>query len=610
VRFKALLLSLVLVVGGAVVAPVAVAASTAYTWIGGTGTPQGDNSSWTDPNNWSPTGVPGNGDSVSIAAPTKDDCFAHVDDMPAVQLADFALADREINGSLCQASISGSSLSVSGTFTWHGGQIETPTTLLTGSSGLISPTVDATSELDSSLTVNGTLALSGNIGGAVDRSVLMAAGVALTVAHGATMTTHNTNHFESLSCCVNPSKVIDDGTIIDADNLSFDYVELDQHGTLNVEGANAQTVSWAAPTTSTDGAHYTGGGTYRVSGASILDTITGRQHIDRGFHFVLGGGTEPFSNPAVPADGNETIGGRFTLTGGGNFDWLGGHIFGAATVATSGGVSIGGNAEPKYLSSDLHQHPSTLRITVPTTITGGTTKSPSYVNIDDGSTMTTAGRTTVNAAVRFYHGQVVNTGNMTIHATTKSPVYAEAAGFHNAGTLTLAAGAFLVDNDFVQTAGTTTIARGTRLRIVGSSSTVRIKAGTLSGSGTVEGPVALIGGTISPGGVSIGALTISGTYSQMKSATAVFDLATHSGDTLSVHGAVTIRGTIAVRNAYRPRAGQARTLLTSASSLRSMPSCQRSAGTATTGRSAHHWYARVSGRRLVTRWVVGRRTSC
>ena len=248
-------------------------------------------------------------------------------------------------------------------------------------------------------------------------------------------------------------------------------------------------LSWAAPTTSTSGAHYTGGGTYRVSGGSIVDAITGTQHIDKGFRFVLGGGAAPYSDPAVAADGNETIGGKFTLSGAGSFQWVGGHIYGDATVSTTGGASIGGNAEPKYLSATPKNGRSSLRVTVPLAVAGGTHAAPSYVEMEDGMTITLAGHTKIGPDVRFYHGRVVNTGNLTINATDGHPVYAEAAGFSNKGTLTIAAGAFLVDDDYVQSGGDTVVGHGTQLREGGSSSVVRIGGGMLSGSGTVTGSV-------------------------------------------------------------------------------------------------------------------------
>src|SRR5262249_8480067 len=51
---------------------------TSYRWIGAADNSGGDNHSWTDPNNWLPKGVPGNGDSVFISQPGGGYCSAYV----------------------------------------------------------------------------------------------------------------------------------------------------------------------------------------------------------------------------------------------------------------------------------------------------------------------------------------------------------------------------------------------------------------------------------------------------------------------------------------------------------------------------------------------------
>src|SRR3954452_10189957 len=72
--------TVVLVLGLMYAVPVAAHASgTTYTWVGNTQLAGADNHSWTDGRNWSPEGVPGDGDSVVIEQPSNSDCFAHVD---------------------------------------------------------------------------------------------------------------------------------------------------------------------------------------------------------------------------------------------------------------------------------------------------------------------------------------------------------------------------------------------------------------------------------------------------------------------------------------------------------------------------------------------------
>ena len=236
----------------------------------------------------------------------------------------------------------------------------------------------------------GTLDLTGNVGGSDDRSVVMDAGVTITVAHGASMHTNNTNHVETLSCCNNPSKVVNNGTIDDPDNLSFDYVELDQNAILDAHGANAVVTSWAAPTTAASGAHYTGGGTYRVSGASIEDKLAGTQTFGRGFRFILGGGRRPF-DPGGQADGNETLGGTFTLAGADRSS-------GSAATSTATrpcrqrAESRSPAAGPKYVSPDPQNNAARCEDRTIPVGRPGARSNKSYLNVDGGSTLTLGAR--------------------------------------------------------------------------------------------------------------------------------------------------------------------------------------------------------------------------
>src|SRR3954447_1533732 len=117
----------------------AFATGASYTWIGGAFSSGGDNHSWTDPKNWSPSGVPGQGDSASIDSPAASHCTAHVDAVPTVTLANLSISQ---NPDPCGVSINGAgstALAVTGTFTWNGGAINgVPITLDAGSSGTIS----------------------------------------------------------------------------------------------------------------------------------------------------------------------------------------------------------------------------------------------------------------------------------------------------------------------------------------------------------------------------------------------------------------------------------------------------------------------------------------
>ena len=119
----------------------------------------------------------------------------------------------------------------------------------------------------------------------------------------------------------------------------------------------------------------------------------------------------------------------------------------------------------------------------------------------------------------------------------------------NAGTLVIASGASLVnDNSFgigtyTQSAGSTVVDG-----LFSSSTAIQIDGGTLSGSGTIQGDVAM-GGTLNPGD-SPGKLNIQGNYTQLSGGTFFAELAGLAPgtqyDQLAVTGAVALDGTLRV----------------------------------------------------------------
>ena len=223
-------LSAVAVAASFAVAVPARAGGTSYLWIGSSN-PAGDNHSWTDHNNWSPQGVPGAGDSVSIDSPSPSIASAHVDNIPTVTLASLSVSE---NPTRLTVSISGGNLTVSDTFTWNGGTISTPITLGASASGTVSGSNQRLSVLDAHMTVNGTLTLSGLIQGTGDGELKINAQKVLDIASGATVTSSGTNTITFSACCVNPAKVVNEGTIaVDGGDLEIAAVELDQNGTVS-----------------------------------------------------------------------------------------------------------------------------------------------------------------------------------------------------------------------------------------------------------------------------------------------------------------------------------------------------------------------------------------
>ncbi len=106
------------------------------TWVGSSIDHNADNHSWTDPRNWSPEGVPGDGDAVNIVSPKTVPCDVHVDTVPqGVDLANLLLSTSTTTG--CSASLKGGSITVLSTMEWTGGTLDTPVVMSPGSELLI-----------------------------------------------------------------------------------------------------------------------------------------------------------------------------------------------------------------------------------------------------------------------------------------------------------------------------------------------------------------------------------------------------------------------------------------------------------------------------------------
>ncbi|WP_232675957.1 hypothetical protein [Nocardioides sp. R-C-SC26] len=107
-------------------------AATAYTWSGAS------SSTWSDARNWTPSGIPADGDSVTVG-PVPSGAHQTVDGVPTVRLASLTMIGNPARAS----SLSGTGQVTTGELRWTGGDINldlvvAPTTSSTPS--LISPT--------------------------------------------------------------------------------------------------------------------------------------------------------------------------------------------------------------------------------------------------------------------------------------------------------------------------------------------------------------------------------------------------------------------------------------------------------------------------------------
>ena len=133
-----------------------------------------------------------------------------------------------------------------------------------------------------------------------------------------------TNDITYLACCVNPAHVLNEGTVqLLHGTLNITAVQFDQHGTLKI-GGGAQLVTTEAPVTASNGAKYSGSGSWNIGNRSVA-RFTGTQNVESPFRLYLGG------TAAAPGG---RLGGTFTLAGnGGRLDWAAGRIEGNMTVA-------------------------------------------------------------------------------------------------------------------------------------------------------------------------------------------------------------------------------------------------------------------------------------
>ena len=389
-RAAALLPVLAVLATSLVAAPAGAVTGTTYTWVGSTVDPNADHHSWTDARNWSPQGVPGNGDSVIVQQPSPGQCTAHVDNVPTVTLTDFTLRE---DPALCGSSVHGGAITVTGTFTWNGGNLDSPTTLAAGSTGTVSGANNRLDSLTQQLEVGGSLTLTGLTGTGNGGNLRITAPQVLHVQPGGTLRSQGDNAVTNTSCCVNPARIVNDGTLeVDTGTLSVHAVAVDQKAVL-IAMNSGRLLSTGAPVTATDGAGYTGSGSWAIENVSHA-RFDGTQTFGPDFHLELGG---------LDVDAGSTFAGTTTLAGSGTFDWTGGTLEANLTVGPSFHVNVSGahtgNGRRVLAGTD-----TTVSPVVPVTITnhgaldlgdGAAVDSASGAHVVSDGTVTVAAGTTL-----------------------------------------------------------------------------------------------------------------------------------------------------------------------------------------------------------------------
>lgn len=482
------------VLTGATALP-AYASGTSYTWIGSSQSSGGDNHSWTDPKNWSPSGVPAAGDSVSIDDPDAGHCVAHVDGVPAVTLTNLTLAATG-----CSSALVGGPVTVTGAFAWNGGTLQSDTTVL--GTGTVSGSNSHLNVLAANLSVGGTLTLTGVVdSGASNQGGLRIDNPEqLHILAGGTLSSVGGNAVQFISCCLNPGRIVNDGTLqVSGGDLTVRAVAIDQNGTL-ATAPGADLVDVGAPATAGSGATYTGGGAWRVvTGAKLA--LSGTQHLGAGFRLQLGDGQS-----------GAELGGTATATGPGTVDWVGGTIEGNLTIDHGTTLRASGtttNNGKRFLSGDdgLSGHvPATLTNHGTTTFDQGATLLTGYgaqlVNSSDGELDLEPGTVLSSLGCCVSPTKVVNAGGRVVvgTGTSSDPVHFDGVAYRATGGTTSIAPGRLVDLDLAPSALTgTTVTGGGTLQIAAPtvvSGTSTIGAGTtlaLVPHGSLDGTATLTG---------------------------------------------------------------------------------------------------------------------
>jgi hypothetical protein len=507
------------------VAPSAAHASTSYSW-----TRLGNDNYWTNPANWSPNGVPGAGDSVSIA-PTKYSSAPNVIVPPGTIVQSLTLG--------ASSSLIGSgSLTITGSFDWPGsGNVMIPITVPAG--GTVNISGNDEKVINSG---GGNNTLNFNVAGTttVSGTGLVLSGAGVTLTNSGTFTLQPGATMTSLSCCVNPAQFVNTGSVV-----------LPAAGTAVIKGIafnNSKTVSLAsgstldlqiAPSNLNAGTSISGAGTLLVDYLASV-ALNGTVNLSKGTTFQLGS-----------AGSRGSLSGTGTFTGSGStFSWLDGMINGTFTVAKSVHTSISGN-DQKTLQAPGGNGTSTLTLAGTTTLAGtGLILSGGGAILNNTGTFSPqAGSTITSGSCCVNPAQFNNKGTLTNNVGAGKTFSITYVAFYNSGTVNLKSGTLQFGNPgYTQTGGKTKLAGGSLAST--SAAIVDLQGGSLSGKGTITASVQN-GALIDPGSTVPGeaTLTITGNYTQTSAGTLRIDIKGNGApgkdyDQLSVSGTATLNGTL------------------------------------------------------------------
>lgn len=507
------------------VAPSVAHASTSYSW-----TRLGGDNNWSNPANWSPNGVPGAGDNVSIA-PTKFASTPNVIVPPGTTVQSLTLGTAS-------SLMSGGSLTITGSFDWPAnGTVMTPITVpaggtvnISGNGQKIINSGGGNNTLNFSFagttTVSGTgLALSGS-------GVTLTNSGTFTLQPGATMTAQ--------SCCVNPAQFVNQGSVVLPSSATaiIKGIAFNNSGTVSLASSSILDLQ-IAPSTWSAGASISGAGMLLVDNLASVK-LNGTVNLGNGTTFQLGS-----------AASRGSLSGTGTFTGSGStFSWLDGTLNGTFSVAKSVHTTISGN-DQKTLQAPGGSSTTTLTLEGTTTLSGtglGLSGGGAILN-NTGTFSPQAGSTITAGSCCVNPAQFNNKGTFTNNVGAGNTFSITSVAFNNSGTVNLKSGTLQFGNPgYMQTAGKTNMAGGSLAST--TSAIVNLQGGSLSGKGTITASMQN-GALIDPGSTVPGEATlkITGNYTQTPAGTLRTDIK-GSGtpgtnyDQLSVSGTATLNGTL------------------------------------------------------------------
>lgn len=512
-------------------------ASTSYTWTG-----KGNDGQWSNSQNWSPNGVPGAGDSVTLGPnPTANVTIP----------ASTTVQNLTLSGNANE--LSGGSLTITGTFSWMGyGTITTPIDIPSGATANITNASGEQKRLEANLSVEGSATVSGS-------------GLVLgqmTITNTGTFTFEPGSALNALSCCVNPAQFINQGSVVVPSPASgtgsaiINAVAFNDQGTVSIGSNSTFDLQWA-PSTFAAGVSFNGGGTLLIDYNANIQ-LNGTVNLGSGTTLQVG-------SPGLYGE----LTGTGTLTGTGSaFSWVNGRLNGTFTVASSVTSTISGT-DQKLLQTSGGSSTTTLTLAGPTTLMSGSTLtfSGGGANLINTSTFTAqpgsiitaqsccvnpaqfvnkksfvvpspasgTGSATINA-VNFNDKGSTNIGsNSTLELQGTPSTFAAGVSFNGAGTL-------LIDyNADVQLSGTVKLGNGTTFLI--GPDPANNATGELSGTGTLSGSGGIFSWT---GGTINGTFTIASSVHTTISGNLQKLLQSPGGSqttTLNLAGPTTLSGT-------------------------------------------------------------------